>query len=351
MNFSEQMFRFLEDVHRQRVQQFLQPNQDDEDAVQQEKYDLYNDVIRNRGEQGLVVLTRFNVREFYNIFEICKASIESNAKRGRPCKLNTIDKLLVTLTYVSAGLKYSQMGSMFNIRLPLLQRAIDLTLKSISGVLVENFFNHKVALNNEKQFKYYPLACGAIDTTLVQISKPRSKTEQKLYWSHKHSQCGIKIQALVRPNGICTSFMFGYPGSIHDMKVLEESNWVNTILSYVDELPNHARVTHHYPCLFDKGYTGLNNTYPEAIVTIRKPRNRELSQEENNINNRIESDRIIVENFFGRAKGLFGIIATRFRGDKKNHLKHIIPICMSLTNYHISIHPLRQEEEQREIEN
>ena len=49
--------------------------------------------------------------------------------------------------------------------------------------------------------------------------------------------------------------------------------------------PNNARVTHHYPCLFDKGYTGINAFYQEAIVTIRKPVGRDLPPEQNEINN------------------------------------------------------------------
>ena len=204
---------------------------------------------------------------------------------------------------------------------------------------------NQVALNNELKFKYYSNACGAIDTTLIEISKPRDRAEQKQFWSTKNHACGINIQELVRPNGICTSFVYGYPGSMHDMNVLKTSNWINTLLSYVVTLPNGASVIHHHQCLFDKGYTELNNLYPEAVITIRKPTGRALTQEENIINNRIESDRAIVENFFGRLKSIFGILGSRFRGNKKNHLQHRIPICMSLTNYYSSLHPMRQAQE------
>ena len=348
MNFDEQLFRGLEDAHRQRVEMFLHlQNEDDTNDQPEETYDLFKSLIENRGEQGLLTLTRFKINEFLNIFEICRISIETAIdKKGRKCKLNPCDRLLVTLTYLATGMKYSQMGNLFNIRLPLLQRAIDSTLKCISPVLTRKFVCcNQVALNNELKFKYYPDACGAIDTTLIEISKPRDRGDQKKFWSTKHHACGIKIQALVRPNGICTSFVFGYPGSMHDMNVLKTSNWINTLLSYVVSLPNGSSVTHHHQCLFDKGYTGLNNLCPEAVVTIRKPVGRDLTQEENSINNRIESDRVIVENFFGRLKSIFGILGSRFRGDKKNHLQHIISICMSLTNYYSSLHPMRQAQE------
>ena len=351
MNFNNEIFNNLEEAHRRRVEFFTQHHdEDDENLNVNEKIDLFNSQIEKKGEQGLVVLTRFKITKFKHIVEICKESLNCCSKMGRTCKLNITDKMLVTLTYLATGMKYEHMGTLFNIRLPLLQRAIDMTLKSISSALVNEFFKLKVPLNNEKKFKYHPQACGAIDTTLIPISKPHNFEEQKKHYSMKHGQCGIKIQALVRPNGICTTFAFGFPGSVHDMKVLELTNWVNSYLSYNVTLANNANAIHHYPCLFDKGYTGLHNTCHEAIITIRKPKFHDLSQDENDLNNRIESDRIIVENFFGRLKSIFGILATRFRGDKKNHLKYIIPICMSLTNYHISLHPLRVEDDE-ETEN
>lgn len=254
MSFNSAMFSHLEEAHRRRIELFSHVNEEDDNNIQVEKdYDLFNSLIEKRGEQGLITLTRFKIAEFQNIVRICKIPLESNcSKKGRECKLNTVDKILVTLTYLATGMKYEQMGTLFDLRLPLLQRTIDLTLKSISVALTNEFIKPNVAQEDEIKFKHYPQARGAIDTTLVPISKPSNFEEQKKFYSMKHGQCGIKIQALVRPNGICAIFSFGYPGSVHDMKVLEQSNWVNSVLSYNVTLANNAIATHHYPCLYDK---------------------------------------------------------------------------------------------------
>ena len=346
MNFSQQLMDQLNDAYNRRMALFLNVQHDDEDDAipETDTYDLYQVLIDRSGENGLKSLTRFSINEFQNIYQICEIPLKAVAdKKGRSGKLNPRDKLLVTLTYLVTGMKYTQIAQVFDIRLPLLQRSIDVTLKTISTILYEQFVRHNIVplSPDEKHFDNYPQACGAIDTTLIIISKPKNRDVQRQFWSVKHHACGVKVQALVRPNGICSAVSCAYPGSTHDMTIIRESDWVNTILTYVHDLPNNARVIHHYPCLFDKGYTGINSFYPEAIVTIRKPVGRDLSPEQNEINNRIESDRAIVENFFGRLKTLFGILASRFRGDRDNHLIHILRICISLANYYNTLRSMK----------
>ena len=74
----EQLFRKLEDAHRQRFEKFHQlRHEDDNNDQPEEKYDLYQSLIENREEQGLLTLTRFKINEFQNLFEICRISIET----------------------------------------------------------------------------------------------------------------------------------------------------------------------------------------------------------------------------------------------------------------------------------
>ena len=70
-------------------------------------------------------------------------------------------------------------------------------------------------------------AVGAIGTTFILINKPGSHDDQKKNWSFKHGQCGVKIQALVRPNGLCALFQVGIQGSVHDLTALKESLWLD----------------------------------------------------------------------------------------------------------------------------
>lgn len=68
-----------------------------------------------------------------------------------------------------------------------------------------------------------------------------------------------------------------------------------------------------------------------------------LNLEDKQRNKRIATDRIIVENYFGRLVNLWSILGRRFRLDEYS-FDVIISLCTTLTNIHISFHPLSAEE-------
>ena len=80
-----------------------------------------------------------------------------------------------------------------------------------------------------------------------------------------------------------------------------------------------------------------------AIIPKKKTRNNPLTQDDLARNNRISSDRVIVENFFGRVCMMFGIMGTKYRwGREKFGL--IVDFCFSLANFHIRLHPLCEQD-------
>jgi hypothetical protein len=68
-----------------------------------------------------------------------------------------------------------------------------------------------------------------------------------------------------------------------------------------------------YKLLADKGYAGDDR----LITPHKKPRTRELNDEEKKYNNEISSQRAIVENAIHVLKG-WAIIGTHYRGDRAN---------------------------------
>lgn len=85
--------------------------------------------------------------------------------------------------------------------------------------------------------------------------------------------------------------------------------------------------------------------YYRSVIPKKKPRGGHLSIPDRDRNNRISSDRVIVEIFFGQLQQLFGVMHRKY-GWCREKLDAIIDICMSLTNYHIRLHPLREEDRQ-----
>ena len=98
-------------------------------------------------------------------------------------------------------------------------------------------------------------------------------------------------------------------------------------------------MTTRKPILADSGYTGIQNTFPEALISKKKPKRSTLSNDDKRFNRHLSHDRIIVENYFARLKVKFGILDCKFRSEIRI-LKDLIPILVALTNYHVDIHPL-----------
>ncbi len=62
-----------------------------------------------------------------------------------------------------------------------------------------------------------------------------------------------------------------------------------------------------------------------------------------NWNETVASNCIIVENYFGCLTKLWGVISSKYRWSGENY-DSIFCVCMALTNFHNSFHPLCEEE-------
>ena len=123
--------------------------------------------------------------------------------------------------------------------------------------------------------------------------------------------------------------------------MFRNANLAGLLLSRT-RVPLRGVITTHHHILTDLRYQGSQNDYPEIIFPHKKPRGGILTNEQKNFNGRLSSDRIIVENYFGRMKLLFGCIHVKFRSNL-NLLDDLIPLLIAFTNYNIKKHPLRND--------
>ena len=92
-------------------------------------------------------------------------------------------------------------------------------------------------------------------------------------------------------------------------------------------------------CLLIRATKAQQKKY--AQLFRRKKTIRGFSSREDEIFNRkLSSDRIIVENYFDRLGKLWGILGTKFRWSE-NLFDTIFAIGIALTNYHVTMHKLR----------
>ena len=80
----------------------------------------------------------------------------------------------------------------------------------------------------------------------------------------------------------------------------------------------------------------------KVIIPQKKPRRGHLNISGHERNIRVSSDRIIVENGLGGVSSLFGIITKNFVWNR-DRFDTAVDVFFSLTNYHLSLHPMREE--------
>lgn len=205
-----------------------------------------------------------------------------------------------------------------------------------------------------RHFDNFPGAVGALDASLIMISKPSNRDENRLYFSGKHYKHGVKFQALVAPDGILIHYGGTIPGSRHDMKLYEESGLDRAMLR--GRVQDERGVVSTRPqILADGGYKGIHLTYPEAILPNRKPRGNQLTPQQIEFNRRVGHDRSVVERYFGRMKCYWSILQRPYRCDKCS-MEVLIKICIGLTNLKIKTSPmflegaLYVEQEEEDVE-
>ncbi|KAF0710107.1 hypothetical protein AaE_012646, partial [Aphanomyces astaci] len=105
-------------------------------------------------------------------------------------------------------------------------------------------------------------------------------------------------------------------------------------------MPDNGSLRNEYPnswaLLADKGYQGLY-CHMRAITPAKRPAGGLLPVSEMPANDRIASDRVVVEIFFGRLKTLWTIMSESYSWKRD----HFFQTCVALTNVHIPFLPLR----------
>ena len=190
----------------------------------------------------------------------------------------------------------------------------------------------------------FPLLLGSVDATVQRISRPFNN--QGDYYSGKHKCHVIKVQALVSPLGLLIHFSNSVPGAVHDFTLFKDSK-LEDLIKKENERCNQL-YGENCTILGDSGYQGLSKRVPGAITPAKKPRGGRLDQDDILENKRIAKRRIIVENWFSRLKLLWGKMNQKLRNKKGSeiHVEYDMnwTFCAALTNFHISKHPLRENE-------
>lgn len=111
-----------------------------------------------------------------------------------------------------------------------------------------------------------------------------------------------------------------YEGSMHDKAIIDEESW---------QLP--SGITVHE----DSGFEGHNPAGINISRPVKKPKGKELTEEQKKGNKQKASKRVIVEHCIGKVK-IFRIVKDRIRIWKNEAKDIVMEICCGLHNFKIA---------------
>ena len=163
----------------------------------------------------------------------------------------------------------------------------------------------------------------------------------------KHKLYGFKFEEAVRPNGMASAFSRHHPESVSDLSILLggiDGHLKSTEKQEDDDLFHdsyhlHEQYPNQWVVLLDKCYQGVADVL-RAITPRKKPVRGMLSREDEVFNKKLSSDRILVENYFGRLGQLWGLLGKKYVWSEKL-FDTVFSLGVAFTNFHISMHKLR----------
>ena len=264
----------------------------------------------------------------YTKHEIKRLSKGKERKRdigaGRPFKLDLRDRFVMLLVYYRLYITYNLAGFLFDLDQSNICRDIQKIEKLIRECLPipQKIYNTTKRLKTPQQVeKYFPDFLSFIDCTEQQIPRPINKERKKEYYSGKKKKHTVKTQLMVNNRGFIVHKVGHKKGRRHDYDIYKKNH---------PKTPKEEVVN-----VFDLGYLGVENDFPERLSSIpnRKKRNLDLSQEEMESNINHSKKRIKIEYAICRLKK-YRIFADIFR-NKLRKYNQVSYIVSGLVNYRI----------------
>ncbi len=245
-----------------------------------------------------------------------KALLEKNKRRvnaaggGRKPKLTIEEEICLTLFYLRQMPTFEVLGLQFGISKTEANDTFHYWLGILRKILPSSMLEQL-----ENQEGDYAIAQELlqdfeliVDSFEQAIERPEDNDEQKRYYSGKKKYHSFKNQVVTMPKGgDIVDVMVGKPGPTSDISLFRGQQ----------EKFNSGQKFQG-----DKAYIGGDNmTTPQ-----KKPRNKELTDEQKEANKKLSSKRIFVEHIIRIIK-IFRIASSRFRLHKDTYEKVILTVC------------------------
>ncbi|CAF0883242.1 unnamed protein product [Rotaria sordida] len=289
----------------------------------------------SRNNESCAQHTGLDIEQVQFLYSLCEQSITeycTNRKRQQTIDtdvpyLSPINLLAITLWY----LKHYHSERYIATELNFGRSTVNYFLFAIIDILYASAYPKLILLpddmNDENTAhgpeEYHKLI---VDSTCIAINQPGDREQRKVYYYAKSpTNYAFKIQITCDFNHRIVHVSKCFPGSVHDLTILQESG----LLEYTEE---------NVQIIGDKAYIG-----EQYVITPRKkPRGGELTAEEKDFNRSISSARAAIENINRRVKS-YAILGSIYKGpyDDLEKITKIAHVVVSLCNLKLSKYPIR----------
>jgi len=219
------------------------------------------------------------------------------AHDGRPREVQPYQKLLLCLLYLRHNTSHEVVGRMFSFSADSSENAFAEVLPLLRDLFPNQKWEAEVRYGRAEQ-KWSPSKVERviIDSFETPLRRPSNNERQKRYYSGKKKRHTLKTQIATDHRGGVLCVGKAHRGPQADIKVYE-----------ADELSSLLK---DIPRLGDKAY--CDQKHPEIVTPHKKPKGKEVSEEQRSENKLIASQRVYVEHGIRRVKG-FRIVRDEYR--------------------------------------
>lgn len=271
----------------------------------QKNTSYYSRLAKNKSR--FLKITGLSIEKFDFLYEEIAPLVEQaefkrkyNSKRqrkiggGAQYTLHLKDRLLMTLIYYRVYTTQDFLGFVFGLNRSNVCRAFKLISYALPKVF--KIPERRIKVKEDEIIELF------IDGTEQPINRPKNKSDRRKYYSGKKKRHTAKVQVIVSVNDKgkrkIESISKSHEGKKHDKKIHDETK---TILPYGIDV------------FTDTGYLGTGHIMPK-----KKPKGKELSEEEKQNNKKIASKRCVNEHVIGFIKR-YRIVRDQFRNNRKDH--------------------------------
>ena len=262
---------------------------------------------------------------------LCKElreSLERNRVVREP--LSVEQKVAICLWRLGTNVEYRTIGHLFGVGVSTVCNAVH----EFCRVIVDTMSAKYITIPNHQQVSRivdgfstkwgFPQCIGAIDGTHIPIIAPK---ENHVDYFNRKGYHSVILQALVDHDYRFLDIYVGWPGSVHDARVLGNSGLyqkgeAGTLLPTCNRMLGNTSVP-----LVIIG----DPAYPLRPWLMKPFSDTGLTTRQRTFNHRLSSARAVVENAFGRLKGRWRCLMKRNDCDVKR-IPNIITACCVLHN-------------------